>query len=115
MATPNYARADDVAWEAHPRFQALQVKVLESKATHPYASIMLVKVAAGGEIPEHTHTVETETAYVLSGKAVLHVDGATYAFEAGVNASIPPGARHSVVNSYDEPLLIYAIHTPPLR
>jgi quercetin dioxygenase-like cupin family protein len=115
MATPNYRRVDDVTWEAHPRFQALQVKVLEAKATHPHASIMLVKVAAGGEIPEHVHEVETETAYVLSGKAELHVDGAAYAFEAGVNVSIPPGARHSVVNGNDEPLMIYAMHTPPIR
>ncbi len=115
MATPNYTRVDDVAWEAHPRFEALQVKVLEAKSTHPFASIMLVKVAAGGEIPEHVHAIETETAYVLSGKAVLRVDGATYAFEAGVNVSIPPGARHSVVNNHDEPLMIYAMHTPPVR
>ena len=115
MAAPSYARESDVAWEAHPRFQALQVKVLESKATHPHASVMLVKVEPGGVIPEHTHPIETETAYVLSGTAVLHVDGAAYPFEAGVNASIPPGAKHSVVNGNDEPLMIYAVHTPPVR
>ena len=115
MSIPNVIRVENVAWEPHPRFAALQVKVLESKATHPHASVMLVKVDAGGTIPEHAHTVEIETAYVLAGEGVLSVDGLDYPFGAGINASIPVGAKHSVRNMGAVPLLIYAVHTPPIR
>lgn len=112
---PNLFRVDDVAWEPHPRFKALQVKVLESKATHPHASVMLVKVEAGGVIPEHSHPIEIETAYVMEGQGVLTVDGEDYPFEAGINASIPVGAIHSVRNVGAGEMLIYAVHTPPVR
>ena len=115
MAEPNIVRVDDVAWEPHPRFSALQVKVLESKATHPFASVMLVQVEPGGIIPEHFHTVEIETAFVMAGTGVLTVDGKDYPFEAGINASVPVGAVHSVRNIGAVPLEIYAIHTPPVR
>jgi quercetin dioxygenase-like cupin family protein len=115
MSIPNIVKIDEVAWEPHPRFAALQVKVLESKATHAYASVMLVRVDVGGVIPEHSHSVEIETAHVLSGEAVLTVEGQDYPFSAGINASIPIGAKHSVRNTGDVPLMIYAVHTPPVR
>ena len=115
MQVPNIVTIEAVAWEPHPRFAALQVKVLESKATHPHASVMLVKVEMGGVIPEHIHAIETETAHMLAGQAVLMVDGQDYAFVAGTNVSIPCGASHSVRNTGAEPLLIYALHTPPIR
>ena len=113
--TPNLVLVDEVPWEPHPRFAALQVKVLESKATHPHASVMLVKVEVGGVIPEHTHAIETETAYVLAGEGVLTVDGIAYPFGAGVNVSIPVGATHNVRNTGAAPLMLYAVHTPPVR
>ena len=115
MSIPNIVKVDDLVWEPHPRFAALQVKVLESKATHPYASVMLVKVGVGGVIPEHSHAIETETAYVVAGDGVLIVDGIEYPFGAGINASIPVGAKHSVRNIGDAPLMLYAVHTPPIR
>ncbi len=112
---PNLLRVDDVAWEPHPRFKTLQIKVLEAKATNPQASVLLVRVDVGGVIPEHTHTIEIETAYVLEGQGTLTVDGENYPFEAGIHASIPIGALHSVHNIGPAPMLIYAIHTPPIR
>ena len=115
MSIPNIVKVDEVAWEPHPRFSALQVKVLESKATHPHASVMLVKVDVGGVIPEHSHAIETETAYVMAGDGVLTVDGMEYPFGAGINTSIPIGAKHSVRNTGDVPLMLYAVHTPPIR
>ena len=112
---PNLLRADEVAWEPHPRFNTLQIKVLETKATNPHASVLLVRVDVGGVIPEHTHAIEIETAYVMEGQGVLMVDGTDYPFEAGIHASIPVGALHSVRNIGQVPMLIYAIHTPPIR
>jgi quercetin dioxygenase-like cupin family protein len=115
MTTPNILNLSNVEWEPHPRFKALRVKVLESKATHPHASVMLVEVEAGGEIPAHTHPIETETAYVLAGQGVITIDGQDYVFEGGHNLTIPVGALHSVRNTGSGAISLLAIHTPPVR
>ena len=63
--------ANALDWTAHPQFAGLLIKVLESRATHPHMSMMLVRLAAGGVISTHVHATETETAYVLAGRGVL--------------------------------------------
>ncbi len=111
-----------VDWADHPTLAGLQIKGLEGRATHPHLSFMLVRVAAGGIIPRHVHAVETETAYVVSGRGELYVDvdedghaGQVVAFLPGSGASIPPGLYHAVRNTGDVPLEILAIHSPPTR
>ena len=97
------------------RFPEISIKLLESRATHPTISVMIARVAVGGDIPRHTHPVETETAYVLSGQGKLITDTADYTFDAGIALSIPPGLAHRVVNTGDIPLEIFAIHSPATR
>jgi quercetin dioxygenase-like cupin family protein len=97
------------------RFPEISIKLLESRTTHPTSSIVIARVAAGGEIPRHTHPVETETAYVLSGQGKLITDATEYIFDAGIAVTVPPGLAHRVVNTGDTPLDIFAIHSPPTR
>src|SRR5260221_5804060 len=63
--------ANAIDWTAHPQFAGLLIKVLESRATHPHMSMMLVRLESGGVISTHVHATETETAYVLAGRGVL--------------------------------------------
>jgi mannose-6-phosphate isomerase-like protein (cupin superfamily) len=102
-------------WTAHEHFPAIRVKVLESHATHPHSSIMLVRLAVGGEIQPHLHEIETETAYVLAGQGVLQVEAETIPFLPGTGASIPPRHVHSLKNTGNVELELIAIHTPPTR
>jgi quercetin dioxygenase-like cupin family protein len=97
------------------RFPEISIKLLESRSTHPTTSVVIARVAVGGEIPRHTHPVETETAYVLSGQGKLMTDTAAYVFDAGIAVTIPPELAHWVVNTGDVPLEILAIHSPPTR
>jgi mannose-6-phosphate isomerase-like protein (cupin superfamily) len=97
------------------RFPEISVKLLESRTTHPTTSVVIARVAVGGGIPRHTHPVETETAYVLSGQGKLMTDTAEYTFDAGIIVTVPPGLAHWVVNTGDIPLEIFAIHSPPTR
>jgi quercetin dioxygenase-like cupin family protein len=50
---------------------------------------MLVRVAVGGIIPRHVHHVETETAYVVSGRG-------------GLNLGVDEDGRASEVVAVDE-------------
>lgn len=102
-------------WTIHERFPAIRVKVLEGRATHPLASMMLVRLAVGGEIQRHIHELEAETAYVLAGQGELTVEDETIVFTPGAGATIPPRHWHSLKNSGDVELELLAIHTPPTR
>ncbi len=102
-------------WSTHERFPAIRIKLLESRATHPHASVMLVRLAVGGEIQTHLHEIESETAYVLAGEGVLTVEQETHRFAPGTGATIPPGYRHSLKNTGTTDLELIAIHTPPTR
>ncbi len=111
----HYFDAAALEWVAHDRFPALRVKLLETRATHPHASVMLVRLAVGAEIVSHIHEIESETAYVLSGVGVLTVENATFVFSPSRGATIKPGCVHSLKNTGVTELELIAIHTPPTR
>lgn len=115
MPSAHIFDANATDWVAHNLFPHIQTKVFETRATHPWASVMLVQVAAGQGIDTHTHPTETETAYILSGEGLLtHGDEQTV-LKAGMGVSIPPGLPHSLRNIGDGPLEAYALHMPPIR
>ncbi len=114
---PDLRRLDTTTLEysEDTRFPGIAIKLLETRATHPTSSVIIARVAVGGEIAEHVHPAETETAYVLSGDGVLHTAEGDYHFAPGVLVTIPPGVVHRLVNTGDVPLEVFAFHTPPTR
>lgn len=104
-----------ILFEQDTRFPDVGVKLIESRATHPTTSIVIARIAVGGGIPIHTHPIETETAYVLSGEGDLITDAASYRLTAGIAVTIPAGVSHHVVNTGGTALEIFAVHSPPTR
>src|SRR5947209_6629345 len=107
--------ANALEWTRHERFPAIQIKVLEARATHPAVSIMLVRVQPDGVIETHEHPVETETAVVLAGRAELNYRGEQALLAAGAGVTIPPGTPHSLRNVGESDLELIAIHSPATR
>ena len=105
----------ELDWTSHERFPAIRIKALETRDTHPNASVMLVRLGVGGEIQPHMHEIETETAYVLAGRGELTVETETIVFAPGTGATIPPKHVHGLRNTGDTELELIAIHTPPTR
>ena len=99
MTEPHLFNADDMDWVREERFPGIAFKVFEP----------------GTWIQWHTHAVETETAFVLAGQGVIVTDEREYPVSARTGMTIPPGIRHCVRNTGDEPLDILAMHTPPTR
>lgn len=115
MSVATFFKSASIEWQTHPLFPQINIKDLQQGADHPAGafSLMRVKVAAGSGIDAHSHSVETETAYLLSGTARLICAGECTELRSGEGASIPPGMEHSLAADTEVELL--AIHTPPLR
>lgn len=63
--------------------------------------------------PYHYHTANEEAIYVLSGTAMLRLDGAEYDLEAGDYVALPAGedSAHQMVNPGDEAVEYLVIST----
>lgn len=114
MLSAHIFNANTTDWTAHPRFADIRTKVFETRQSHPWASVMLVELAIGGEIPTHVHEKETETVYVLGGQGQLTHGDARTVVDTGMGASVPPGLPHSLRNTGDRPLTLLALHMPPV-
>ncbi len=115
MPELRYLDTAQIEFEQDARFPDVGIKLIESRTSHPTTSIVIARVAVGGSIPVHTHLIETETAYVLSGEGKLITDTAEYHFLPGITVTIPAGLSHRVINTGESPLEFFAVHSPPTR
>src|SRR5215217_2141196 len=59
------------------------------------ASLTLLELQPGGEVPEHTHDASVEILYIEEGAADMTVSGQTLRVSKGDAVYIPAGAKHS--------------------
>lgn len=64
-----------------------------------------ITIQPGGEIPLHFHSVE-DCVLLRQGSGEIHIDGQVHKVQAPMTAIIPPGAKHKVVNTGEEPIRI---------
>ena len=76
--------------------------------------INLVTIDPGKDIPEHLETDrdQEEVYIVLSGRAVVVVDGEEHPAPAGTYARVSPERRRTVRNVGDEPLEVLMVSAP---
>ncbi len=68
----------------------------------------------GSQIPEHAHEGTEEGMYIVSGKGRLITAEGEQDLVPGMAIYMPPGVRHSIVNTGDEPLKLVWVYCPPL-
>ena len=113
MEKPHFFDANEMSWSPHPRFPNILTKSFETRQSYSSASITLVQVEVGGVIEQHVHEVETETVYIISGRGRLELGDEEQLLSPGKGVTIPAGIPHSLHNTEDEPVEIFAIHIPP--
>jgi putative monooxygenase len=64
----------------------------------------VVTLQPGEYVTEHYHPYSEEFFYVVRGRLVLRVNGASVELTAGESMMIPIGARHRAENVGDEPV-----------
>jgi mannose-6-phosphate isomerase-like protein (cupin superfamily) len=111
----------DIPWQTHPSLAGVQTKVFENRVSHPLADTLLAQVMPGGNIPWHVHAAADETAYILQGSGVLRYTPDADHLETPLEASLTAGCAltiqadvwHSILNTGNEPLILFAFHVPP--
>lgn len=103
-----------VAWGEHPRIRHIFMKSMLTAADNPFASVSMVRVPVGHEVPRHNHPHEVETVYVLAGRSTLVLGSDAYSFCAGEIVAIPIGLEHALINVGEEDVELLTFFTPPL-
>ena len=72
-------------------------------------------VAPGNETNAHSHDINEEVFYCVSGRGVMIVDGERRDYSPGTVVFCPPGTVHQVVNTGTEPLKSLCAVSPPFE
>jgi mannose-6-phosphate isomerase-like protein (cupin superfamily) len=75
-------------------------------------SLAEATIPVGGATTEHYHRATEELYLVTAGAGRLVIDGDERAIAAGDCALIPPGARHKLLNTGEEPLRVVCACAP---
>jgi quercetin dioxygenase-like cupin family protein len=76
--------------------------------------ISVCELAPGGHVAGHLHPFE-ESFYILSGSALIGMDGARHALVTDDFGFVPVSVPHAWSNPYDEPVRWYRIRSPQPR
>lgn len=112
---------EGVSWQPHPTIEGVLTRVFENRASHPLCDVLMGQIAPGGKIPWHIHDAASETAYVIQGHGTIFYTLDNTQFEASERGELAPGVAitvaqqvwHSVLNTGNEPMILFAFHTPP--
>jgi mannose-6-phosphate isomerase-like protein (cupin superfamily) len=68
----------------------------------------------GSQIPEHAHEESEEGMFVFSGKGRLITDEGEQDLVPGMAIYMPPGVKHSIINTGNEDLKLVWVYSPAL-
>lgn len=75
--------------------------------------LVLMALQPGEEIGEEVHEDRDQFFRIEEGQGHIVIDGQRTPVEEDVAVIVPAGARHNLINTGDEPLLLYTLYGPP--
>lgn len=104
----------NIKWQPHPKFKGVEIKPIFTQKMHgSQASIVLVRVKKGEEVPEHIHEDSDDIVYPLSGKARGFIEGVgEFIIQKGMAIRIPKETKHKMYD-IEEDLVFYDVFAPP--
>jgi len=88
-------------------------RVITGEKGLPTRNFMMghVTIYPGGKVPEHEHEQE-EVYTVLQGKGDMIINGERKPMESVSTVYIPPNAKHSLINTGNEDLVMMFVYAP---
>jgi mannose-6-phosphate isomerase-like protein (cupin superfamily) len=81
----------------------------------PALSVVEERVPPGAEEMRHHHNEARQFFYVLSGAAVLQMEGREHQISAGSGIEVAPGVRHKFMNRSDHDVVFLVISAPSTK
>jgi mannose-6-phosphate isomerase-like protein (cupin superfamily) len=75
--------------------------------------LVLMALQPGEEIGEEVHEDRDQFFRIEEGEGEVVIDGKRTPVEEDHAIIVPAGARHNLINTGDDPLLLYTIYAPP--
>ncbi|MCR4443244.1 MAG: dimethylsulfonioproprionate lyase family protein [Peptococcaceae bacterium] len=114
MARKLTVKAKDV--EGVKRIPARESKLLLSEATVGVKNMSMGFniTEVNSMIPEHAHETEEEVMFLISGQGIFVAGEEEFELVPETAFYAPPGVKHKVINTGNEPLKIVWVYSPPL-
>jgi len=99
----------DIPLQILPHFKGGEGEAHARLFTDKRGKFMHCTLPVGSSIGPHVHEGSYEVMYFLSGSGVCIDDGQEVPLSPGAVHYCLPGHSHSIVNSGDEPLVLFAV------
>lgn len=109
-----FSEAGKRQYSDHPRFEGVKIAVLVKESDTEKVSVSELIISPGVEAPVHTHDLQADSIYVVSGQGEAFLDGTRQKVAAGDYIFVPAGAEHGISNTGPENLQLFVHHSPPL-
>ena len=78
-------------------------------ATPPFTAVLYCELEAGARVGDHVQQADHEVVVVISGEAVLYVDGVAKGCVPGAAVAVPLGSKLAIDNASVEAPVRYVI------
>lgn len=78
-------------------------------------SVIAERVPAGAKEKRHVHSAACQFFFILSGSAVIEIDGERVGLAAGQGVEVPPGVPHQFMNESQEDVNFLVVSHPSTR
>jgi quercetin dioxygenase-like cupin family protein len=114
--TPWTTLGESKGFAEHPRSLSKLIAGPKSQGCKREKFDFLVSIFdPGGGVEPHSHegTGTEHIFYILKGQGVVVLDGEKHAVKSGTTIWIPADAKHSLMNTSNEPLFMAVFSVPP--
>jgi quercetin dioxygenase-like cupin family protein len=107
-------KTEVLPWVDHPSVSNVSIKKMITKEQfgEESPSIIMVKIPAHVEVPEHIHDTSEDILFILSGSGTMWIDEiGEVALQKGTVVRVPRNTKHRIIDVSEE-LLIYDVFSP---
>jgi quercetin dioxygenase-like cupin family protein len=100
-------------WQPQPAQGYVTVQLTPANMPYDHFSAGVQMLPPGCSVREHGHQRNHELVHVTAGTGICTIDGTTYELKPGATVLFGRNARHTILNTGEEPMLFFWVFMPP--
>lgn len=100
---------NEMDWKSIPNFKGGELSAEMKSFLDENNRILMGKLEPGASIGIHTHEIDSEIVFAISGEVVVTMDGESEILRAGSAHYCPMGHTHGMKNHSNEPFIMFAV------